>query len=127
MGFMDKLMFWKKHDDLSDLGLRGNDLGSPDLGADPVFGHDAIGRNDFGFGLEQRPMQQQFQQPYNYPQPPPIVPQPPFQQERSRDNSEIISSKLDVLKAKLDSIDQRLSNIERIAQGEQEERRRKTW
>ena len=38
---------------------------------------------------------------------------------------EVISSKLDALKAAIESISQRLANIEAIAKGEQEEKKRR--
>ena len=131
MGFMDKLMFWKKKDEFADLGLKGTDLGlGQDLGLGPDTGFDeGIGRRDAGFGQEfQRPMQPQFQQPSPYSYQQPVMPQQPAFQERSNREMEVVSSKLDVLKAKLDSIDQRLANLERMAQGEQESyRKRNSW
>ena len=127
MGFFSKLKFWKKHDNFDDFGLKGSGdelSGSHDLGLggrDAGLGDSGLGDEGFGrFGPGQQT--QPFQQPqYSYPPPSPMMPQQPQLQERaSRDNMEILSSKLDVLKAKLESIEQRLINIERIAQGEQE-------
>jgi hypothetical protein len=123
MGILDKLMFWKKSDDL---GLDEN-LGMGELGKMP--------------GEEPLPPQPQQpgQQNYYASQPSfqqPAFQQPAFQQPQmesfqaqqafaSRD-LEVVSAKLDALKATLESINQRLANIERIAEGEEEVRRR-SW
>ena len=42
-------------------------------------------------------------------------------------NLEVISSKLDALKASLDALNQRVANIESIARGEQEDKRRRYY
>jgi hypothetical protein len=135
MAFFDKLAFWKKKDDLGDLGR--------DLGLDKDFGMDTGPSPDLGMGLETPPQQQPFQkypsfQQNNFQaglqQQPSFQPQPPFQQPSLQGDSyinsknlEVISSKLDALRASLESISQRLANIEAIARGEQEETRRKRY
>ncbi len=127
MGFFGKLAFWKKKDDLDDLGK--------DLGIDKELGLD-MGQGpspDLGMGLEP-----QTQQPYQkYPSFQPNQNfQPSFQQQTSFNSSdgyiasknlEVISSKLDALRASLESMNQRLANIEAIARGEQEDSRRKRY
>ena len=136
MGFFDKLAFWKKKDDLDDLGK--------DLGLDKNLGLDFSSGGpspDLGMGLEPTPQAQQpFQKYPSFQQPgiqqPPFQPQPAFQQPsfNSSDNSyiasknlEVISSKLDALRATMESINQRLANIEAIARGEQEDTRRRRY
>ena len=135
MAFFDKLAFWKKRDDLGDLGK--------DLGLDKDFGLDTGPSPDLGMGLETPQQQQPFQK---YPsfqqnsfqpglqQQPSFQPQPSFQQPSLQGDSyinsknlEVISSKLDALRASLESISQRLANIEAIARGEQEDTRRKRY
>ena len=133
MGFFNKLAFWKKKDDLDNLGK--------DLGLDKEFGLDLGAPSpDLGMGIE--PAQQQpyqkypsFQQSGFQPQPS-FQPQPAYQQQPSYSsndnfiaskNLEVISSKLDALRASIESINQRLANIEAIARGEQEDTRRKRY
>ncbi len=135
MGFFDKLAFWKKKDDLDDLGK--------DLGLDKELGMDFTSgpSPDLGMGTEPMPAQQQFQKYPSFQQPqqnfqaqPSFQPQT-FQQQSygagdsymNSKNLEVISSKLDALKANLESISQRLANIEAIARGEQEDTRRKRY
>jgi hypothetical protein len=122
MGFLGKLAFWKKKDDL--------DIGK-DLGIDKDMGLD-IGQGpspDLGMGLEpqqyqkypsfqQSNFQPAFQQPYQ---------QPSYSNDMTSKNLEVISSKLDALRASLESINQRLANIEAIARGEQEDQRRRRY
>ncbi len=135
MGFLGKLAFWKKRDDLDDLGK--------ELGLDKEFGLDVSGHSpDLGFGLEQGNMQMQpqmqpqIQQPYSrygsFQQPSQgFNPLQSFQQPQQASqtmsdsfiaskNLEVISSKLDALRASLESINQRLANLEAIAKNEQE-------
>ena len=134
MGILDKVMFWKKKDDFADLGLGSN--------KDMAFGDD--------FGMDQGMAQQQpglGQQPdmgFSNPSMPssPSMPpapqmQPPSaaqfgqaprydspQQDMTSKNIEVISSKIDALRANLESINQRLANLEAIARGEQDKRKR---
>mgnify|MGYP001611733731 FL=1 len=130
MGFLGKLAFWKKKDDIDILGK--------DLGLDKDIGLDLGGPSpDLGMGIQPE-MQQQMQQPYQkYPsfqqssfQSTPAFQQPSYSTNDSyiaSKNLEVISSKLDALRASLESINQRLSNIEAIARGEQEDTRRRKY
>ena len=131
MGFFNKLAFWKKKDDLDNLGK--------DLGLDKELGLDlgAGPSPDLGMGIE--PAQQQPYQKYPSFQQSSFQPQPSFQSQAFQQpsyqndnyiaskNLEVISSKLDALRASLESINQRLANIEAIARGEQEDTRRKRY
>ena len=131
MGFFSKLAFWKKKDDLDNLGK--------DLGLDKELGLDlgAGPSPDLGMGIE--PAQQQPYQKYPSFQQSGFQPQPSFQYQAFQQpsyqsdsyiaskNLEVISSKLDALRASLESINQRLANIEAIARGEQEDTRRKRY
>lgn len=130
MGFFDKLAFWKKKDELEDIGK--------DLGLDKNLGLD-IGAGpspDLGIGLEpaapQQPYQKypSFQQPQQSFQSAPAFQQPSYSTNDNyiaSKNLEVISSKLDALRATLESINQRLANIEAIARGEQEDTRRRRY
>lgn len=134
MAFFDRLAFWKKKDDLGDLG---KDLG---LDKDLGLGMDTGPSPDLGMGLDTPQQPQQAFQKYpsfqqnNFSQPG-FQSQPAFQasQQPSGDsyinskNLEVISSKLDALRATMESISQRLANIEAIARGEQEDQRRKRY
>ena len=136
MSVFSKLAFWKKKDDLDDLG---KDLGiDKDLGLDISTGPSP----DLGMGIDANPVQQpyqkypSFQQTQQGFQTPSFQSQPVFQQQPSYNNNdnfiasknlEVISSKLDALRATMESINQRLANIEAIARGEQEDTRRKRY
>ncbi len=132
MAFFSKLAFWKKKDDIDDIGK--------DLGLDKELGLDmGTGPSpELGMGIE--PQQQQpFQKYPSYQQPgfqAPSAPSfPGFQQQPSLSNDsyiasknlEVISSKLDALRVSIESINQRLANIEAIARGEQEDTRRRRY
>lgn len=136
MGFFGKLAFWKKKDELDDLG---KDLGiDKDMGLDFTSGPSP----DLGMGIETGPQPSQqpyqkypsFQQPQPNFQAPSFQAQPAFQQPSLSNDSyiasknlEVISSKLDALRVSLESINQRLANIEAIARGEQEDTRRRRY
>ena len=141
MGVLDKLMFWKRSDDLPGIG-KGADLGfDAGLGANPGMPNDNLGlppsnpelglpqaRNDLGqqqgFGQQTYPPPQQTA-PVGF-QSSPVMPQQPAQQEMTMMSKdlELLSYKLDTLKAAIDMVNQRLANIERLATGEQERKRR---
>ena len=145
MGVFGKLAFWKKKDNTGDLGK--------DFGLDKEFGLGDSGMNpDSEFGIEttspdkypsfsntsgmqgnfaQQGLQQQSFQP-NYS--PPQQFGQPYQSQSYSDqnyvnskNLEVISSKLDALRASIDSMNQRLANIEAIARGEQEDKKRRYY
>lgn len=150
MGILDKIMFWKKSDDLSDLGLGlESDLSkSPDLG----LGRDMTGLGDVGtgrnmgepaaqnkmpgFGMDEhtfgadRPLSSASNAPQTpeIPQPaamPPPAPAPPQRGSYDHDyiiskELEIISTKLDALRVSIDSVSHRLAALEKIARGEHE-------
>ena len=135
MSFFSKLAFWKKKDELEDLGK--------DLGIDKDLGLDIGGPSpDLGMGVDTSQVQQpyqrypSFQQQQGFQTAPSFQPQPAYQQQPSYNsndnfiaskNLEVISSKLDALRASIESINQRLTNIEAIARGEQEDTRRKRY
>ncbi len=128
MAFLSKLAFWKKKDDIEDLG---KDLG---LGKELGLDIGTVPSPDLGMGLEQQQQPWQkypsFQQPQQGFQPVPSLQQPSFGSNDNfiaSKNLEVISSKLDALRALLESVNQRLANIEAIARGEQQEQRRKYY
>ena len=132
MGILDKVMFWRKKDDFSDLGLDGKQ----------PFGNDALAfGNDFSMGaglgqpamgqsqgFSQPPQNMGFSQPA-YPQPSYQSYQPRYepQQDMASKNLEIISSKLDALRASIESLNQRLANLEAIARGDEDRQRRRYY
>ena len=132
MSFLDKIAFWKKKDDLDDLG---KDLGiDKDLGLDMGAGPSP----DLGMSIDNQPQQPyqkypSFQQSQQFQ--PSFQSQPVFQQQPSYNNDnliasknlEVISSKLDALRATMESINQRLANIEAIARGEQEDTKKRRY
>ena len=134
LSLFSKLAFWRHEEPL--------------IPKEPYFGMpEEKGLGEFGsdygagFGGEQLsplpPLYPTQQQPRQFQQQPAILPtniqpriveqQQPYNQGISRDQLEVISSKLDALRATLESINQRLINIERIAEGEQDTRRRINW
>lgn len=127
MGFFSKIAFWKKKDDLDQLG---KDLGiDKDLGLNSGAGLSP----DLGMGIDAN--QAQPFQKYPSFQPQQGFQSPSFQQPSygtndsyiASKNLEVISSKLDALRASLESINQRLANIEAIARGEQEDTRKRRY
>ena len=134
MGILDKVMFWRKRDDFSDLGLNekqpfGNDnlaFGN-DFGMGSGMGQPGMGQSQ-GFGQQPSP-NMGFSQPA-YPQPSYPSYQPSRyepQQDMASKNLEIISSKLDALRASIESLNQRLANLEAIARGEEDKHRRRYY
>lgn len=136
MAFFSKLAFWKRKDDLGDLGK--------DFGLDKDLGMDLGPSPDLGMGMEatQQPYQkypsiqsqQSFQSQPAFQSQQSFQPQPAFQQPSysnedfiNSKNLEVISSKLDAVRASLESINQRLANLEAIARGEQEDYKRKRY
>ena len=135
MGILGKVMFWKKKDDFSDLGLDekrpfGNDnlaFGN-DFGMGTGLGQPGMGQSSQGFSQQPSPGMG-FSQPA-YPQPSYPGYQPSRyepQQDMASKNLEIISSKLDALRASIESLNQRLANLEVIARGEEERPRRRYY
>ena len=131
MGILDKVMFWRKKDDFSDLGLDskqpfGNDnpaFGS-DFGLGSGLGQQAMGQSQ-GFG---QPASMGFPQPsFQQPSYPSYSPRYESQQDMTSKNLEIISSKLDALRASIESLNQRLANLEAIARGEEDKHRRRYY
>ncbi|MEM3126519.1 MAG: hypothetical protein QW331_00415 [Candidatus Woesearchaeota archaeon] len=102
MSILDKLMFWKKKDELPDIeGLSTSPSALPE---EERFGRGYEMPEHPVFGGSQPPSQQfrEFQQQF------------PQQPARDRD-MEIISAKLDAIKANVESISQRLERLERLA------------
>ena len=156
MGILDKVMFWKKSDNLDDLGLGGrdnlafgNDLGvgpgatpgmpgatpgmpgaTPGMpGAAPPGG---LGPDPgMGQGLGQQPPAQSMPPGPSMPSfTPPSPPQPSYpspQQEVETKSLEVISSKLVAIRASIESLSQRMANLEAIARGEEEQGRRRRY
>ena len=129
MGILGKIMFWKKKDEFSGVGLGDKE--------NLAFG-DNFGNQNLGLGQDigQTPPQipgfsSQPQQPSSPSSPPPqFQSQPRFespQQDMNSKNLEVISSKLDALRASIDSLSQRLANLEAIARGEEGKSRRRYY
>lgn len=120
MGILNKLLFWRRDDELDfeQLAEQQFKTGHDDLGLTPDF--------------EEKPL---------FPEPEPLrpampkgspykqatfQPQPAFTPpaENLEKDLELISSKLDTIKAMLSSLDQRTANLERAAGVEQQKRQR---
>lgn len=142
MGFLDKVMFWKKKDDI-DSGNFGADPGlggAPNMGMNPAdagMGGQNLGLPNMDPGLagtepqfgQQMPASQFGQAPNMFPgagfQATPMAPSQPTQEAMVGKDIEVISAKIDSLRATLDAINQRLANIEHIAMSDQQ--KRKGW
>ncbi len=154
MSFLGKLMFWKKDDlglgkdvggfGSDNLGMpQGSDnLGMPNQGAD-LGGSDNLGLPSSGMpdlttfrGVGDRQSQQQMNQSIKQHLGPDYMNSPntgfsSFSPKQSYQEVphgshelEVISAKLDAIKATMDAINQRIANLERVAYGEQEQKRR---
>ncbi|MBL7056525.1 hypothetical protein ISS07_06435 [Candidatus Woesearchaeota archaeon] len=145
MSILDKVMFWKKKDEFSDLG--SDPFGKGSLANDPLASNNPP-QDNLAFGNEfnpspqpsfgqQSPPKQQFPQPSSFQQQPPPFQQPSSpqsfspksepnyqQQDLASKNMEIISTKLDALRASVEIINQRLANLESIARGNDENKKR---
>lgn len=99
MGFLDKLLFWKKDESLPDLDL-------PDLPAPEMPGQAPQPAGPAPFPQRRYPevqgFDQQLEQPRVEPGPAPM----------GRDEISLISAKLDTVKAQLDAVLQRLDRME---------------
>jgi hypothetical protein len=116
MGFLDKLMFWKKDD------LSFNDL-SKSLNV-PTGIDTNIGMQHQGYGQQSYGTPGYGQQPYQDPgmglsQPPQsFQPLPQDQQIYTMvKDIEVISYKLDAIKAAIETLSQRIANLERATYG----------
>ncbi len=135
MGFVDKLMFWKKEDDFDfdkDLGEfppsplpeEGKDLNLPSLEGSPLPQRGRPGMDDFPkteysdpsmAHLEDTPRPlQQFQSQFT--QSPRMA-----SSEMSEKNMEVVSAKLDMLKVIMEGISQKLDNLMRLARDEDDQ------
>ncbi len=118
MGVFGKLKFWKRGDDLA----LGDELAMP-KGA---FSQDELGLQSHGLPQAPQmplsePRMESFREPPRaYSQP---YQQPPQYYGANRD-LDLVVAKLDALRATLENINQRLANLERVAYGEEESRRR---
>jgi len=150
MGILDKLMFWKKGEELGDefkdLGLGDLDK---DMGAAPATAEQPMEpgltptaleqpaptqQNEFGMEPAQQPRQfgmpqQQQQMPgmqQQYPSYPQQAPLQSYPSQYSSKDVEIISSKIDALRSSLELINHRLENLERVIRDDIE-RRKRSW
>ncbi len=115
MGILGKLKFWKRGDDLA----LGSELAMPR--AD--FPADDIGLQSPGLPkMPQMPLSGQRMESFSEPRP--YAPQQQYYGYGPNRDLELVSAKLDALRATLENINQRLANIERVAYGEEENRRR---
>jgi len=116
MSIFGKLKFWKS----VELGL-GDELAMP-KGNLPT---DELGLESPS--LQKTPQMQQMQTPETFQEPVrPYIQQPQQPQYYGPNKDlELVAAKLDALKATLDNINQRLASLERVAYGE--EQQRKVW
>ena len=115
MGFLDKLMFWKKEDDFG--GDFDKSVDEHMKQSDDLFKGDDLGLDQKPPGLEEK---SPFDQPPAETSPLPTTETPPeqpaaFQAGTEQRDLELLNSKLDTIKALLNSMDQRLANLEKAA------------
>jgi hypothetical protein len=129
MGILNKLMFWKKEDDLDfdkDFDkLADKEMEQPDLN----MSLDEQQKQSLGLN-EKSPFDQQAEEPSPFQQEPAPFPQQnqpavqnpaPVTAQPGRE-LELIDSKLDTIKALLTSMDQRLANVEKSSGIEKKEK-----
>ncbi len=113
MGFWDKVIFWKKKDDLEEPPMYGKEMpygkdSFDDLGAFPEAEQKSFEPPEefkgYG-GLEKKPPVSAVQQ----------APPPAGARE-----TELVLAKLDAIKTSLENINMRLERLERMARGEEE-------
>ncbi len=140
MAFMDKLKFWKKHDDFADMDRELNTLKPKDqLGLpskDPISGTDTTldfgHEEDMSFGMtppnDDNVFSRQPQRPLQYER--------PHQQSQPSISStqlDLIAAKLETIKVSLESINHRLVAVEHALrvrdyqETEEPRRRRGVW
>ncbi len=143
MAFLDKLQFWKKKDDFSDLGLdfdkdpiniTSNKGASPsDLNPIGTKSSDFLGKKgpsefDDHYTYKEVPFERQ---PIGgipkQSQQPQMPQQQPVQNTELSKDVEIMNYKLDAIRATLESINQRLLHLERLAKEQEKPLKRKTW
>lgn len=149
MGFMDKVMFWKKNDDFGDSGgspfdapLGGSSMGPPGA-MPPSINNDpfAAGPSNLGFsdsGLPPPSNDNFLTAPSLAPAPDqlsqmprlePVQPRPVH--ESANDNLskdlEIISAKLDSIRSAIDSLNIRVGNIESSMRNDYERHKEVRW
>ena len=131
MSILDKIMFWKKKYEFSNIGLgdKENLAFGDEFGAQPgVPGANLPGLgSDPGQGLGPQPAAPQGPSIPTFQPSPPQQPGYNPQQDLEAKSLEVISSKLDALRASVDSLNQRLANLEAIARGEEDQSRRKRY
>lgn len=114
MGIFDKIMFWKKKDELD-----FDDIGSSKEGTDaPPM--DDLGLDQKPAGLDEKSLFHDEETPAPASTPGALeqrpAPPPPSATAGSKDRDlELIMSKLDTIKAILTSMDQRIANLETVA------------
>lgn len=127
MGILNKLLFWRRDDDLDFDKLADEQL-KTGIRDDPLgLNQDIEERSPFP---EQEPIRPTAPRGSPYKQTTFQQAQPPAAFAQSAENItkdlELISSKLDTIKAMLSSLDQRTANLERAA-GVQPQQRQRLW
>ncbi|NQU98721.1 hypothetical protein HQ533_04595 [Candidatus Woesearchaeota archaeon] len=123
MGLMDKIKFWKKHDDLGLGDTLPQDTSTDmvdQLGLEPVK-DDILGNPIGQEGTVDKPLS--LNEKSNFEEVG-QSPQPGLQQ--SSNDFELISSKLDTIKSELDSINQRVQRIEKLTEASAEKNKKKS-
>ena len=149
MGFMDKVMFWKKNDDFEDLGGSpfdappgGSSMGHPG-GMPPSLNHDSLasGPDSLGFSDSGLPppsndnfigapsLAPAFNQPSQMPRLEPVQPKPVQNQTNDSVSKdlEIISAKLDSIRSAIDSLNVRVVSIESAMRNDYERHKEARW
>lgn len=127
MGILNKLLFWRRDDEL-DFDKLANEQLKTGIKDDPLgLDHETDFEERSPFPDQQEPSRPVIKgSPYkqtNFQQQSPAF--SPATENISKD-LELISSKLDTIKAMLASLDQRTANLERAA-GVQQQRRERLW
>jgi len=125
LGVLDKIAFWKKKDDMSDI-TSDPMLNTPDPAQTQHPEHFGAQPFDQAYPQQQQPYREQPMQQFSEQQSTQPYPQQYPEQQSSQPypqhedkTLELISVKLDAIKSELDAMNQRIKKIEAIADGEQ--------
>ncbi len=112
MGFFDKLVFWKKKDELESLGQQNYPL--PPGGDQWSQPQQSWSQPGLGQPYQQPAYQQAFpQQPFPSPYSQPMDSMQGSAAYTQGRQLELVSAKLEAIKAALDALNQRMANVER--------------
>ena len=135
MGFLNKIMFWKRDDEFNFDDIANKEMSTPGMDTQGMPAQDDLGLDHKPAGLDEKSPFDDFshssanRQPSAFPgmdEPAPPRSVPPAVSMGGNRDLELISSKLDTLKAMLASMEQRIANIEKST-GAEPKKEQRLW